>query len=87
MDVAVTVERIDHGFLRSARQRLRLADQDTPLRVRWTDARPATPGISPHAISLDLGRLPGGRYRLTLSLTPADGRPVMATREVELMEP
>jgi hypothetical protein len=86
-DVAVTVERIDHGLLRSAWQRLGLAEKDTPLRVRWTDARPATAGIAPHAISLDLGKLPSGRYRLTLSLTPADGRPVTASREVELMEP
>jgi hypothetical protein len=87
VDVAVTVERIDHGFLRSTRQRLGLADEDTPLRVRWTDARPAASGISPHAISLDVGNLPGGRYRLTLSLTPADGRAVSATREVQLTEP
>jgi hypothetical protein len=87
VDVAVTVERIDRGFLRSARQRLGLADEDTPLRVRWTDARPAALGISPHAISLDVGNLPSGRYRLTLSLTPADGRAVTATREVQLTEP
>ncbi|MFL5607142.1 MAG: hypothetical protein ACJ8AD_11900 [Gemmatimonadaceae bacterium] len=87
VDVAVTVERIDRGFLRSARQRLGLADEDTPLRVRWTDARPAASGVSPHAVSLDVGNLPGGRYRLTLSLTPTDGRAVTATREVELTEP
>jgi hypothetical protein len=86
VDVAVTVERIDHGFFRSARQRFGLADDDTPLRMRWTDARPAA-GISPHAISLDVGNLPGGRYRLTLSLTPADGRAVISTREVQLTEP
>jgi hypothetical protein len=87
VDVAVTVERIDHGLLRSARQRLGLADEDTPLRVRWTDARPAGSGISPHAVSLDVGNLPGGRYRLTLSLTAADGKAATATREVQLTEP
>jgi hypothetical protein len=87
VDVAVTVERIDHGFLRSARQRLGLADEDTPLRVRWTDARPVASGISPHAISLDVGNLPGGRYRLTLSLTPGDGKAVTASREMLLTEP
>jgi hypothetical protein len=87
VDVAVTIERIDHGFLRSAKQRLGLADEDTPLRVRWSDARPAASGISPHAISVDVSNLPGGRYRLTLSLTPSDGAPVTATREVQLTEP
>jgi hypothetical protein len=55
--------------------------------VRWTDARPAASGISPHAISLDVGNLPGGRYRLTLSLTPGDGKAVTASREMLLTEP
>jgi hypothetical protein len=84
VDVAVTVERIDHGFFRSARQRLGLADPDSPLRVRWTDARP-TGGAAPHAVSLDLGKLPVGRYRLTLALSAA-GEPVTASREIELLE-
>lgn len=87
LDVAVTVERIDHGFFRSARQRLGLADQDTPLKIRWSDAQPTANGSAPHAISLDVGNLPGGRYRLTLSLTPSQGAPVTVARELELTEP
>ncbi|NUS49013.1 MAG: hypothetical protein HOQ15_15565 [Gemmatimonadaceae bacterium] len=87
VDVAVTVERIDRSWFRSARQRLGLGDQDTPLRIRWTDARSAASGVAPHAVSLDLGNLPGGRYRLTLTLTP-DGAPAVAsTGEIELREP
>lgn len=86
VDVAVTVERIDHSWLRSTRQRLGLAEADAPLRIRWTDARPPASGIASHAVSLDLTNLPSGRYRLTLSLTPADGAPVTASREIQLHE-
>jgi hypothetical protein len=84
-DVAVTVERIDHGFLRSARQRLGLADPDSPLRVRWTDPRPGA-GATAHAISLDLGRLPAGRYRLTLTVAAGAGAPASSSREIELLD-
>ena len=87
VDVAVTVERIDRSWFRSTRQALGLADEDTPLRIRWTDARPSAGGVAPHALSLDLANLPGGRYRLTLSLTPQGATAVTSSREVELREP
>lgn len=87
LDVAVTVERVDRSFLRTARQRMGLAEPDSPLRMRWSDARPGAGGIAPHAISLDLGNLPEGRYRLTLSLVPAGGGVAASTaREVRLLE-
>jgi hypothetical protein len=87
VDVAVTVERIDRSWFRSARQRLGLGDQDTPLRIRWTDARSPASGVAPHAVSLDLGNLPGGRYRLTLTLTPDGAPPAVSSGEIELREP
>jgi hypothetical protein len=87
VDIAVTIERIDRSWIRSARQALRLADQDTPLRMRWSDARAATGGIAPHAVSLDLTNLPAGRYRLTLALTPDGASAVSSSREIELREP
>jgi hypothetical protein len=87
VDVAVTVERIDRSWFRSARQSLGLADEDTPLRIRWSDARSSPDGIAPHAVSLDLANLPAGRYRVTLSLTPQATPAVSASREVELREP
>ena len=87
VDVAVTVVRIDRSWFRSTRQALGLADQDTPLRIRWTDAQPSAEGIAARAVSLDLGNLPAGRYRLTLSLTPQGAEPVVATRDIQLREP
>ncbi|MES2178322.1 MAG: hypothetical protein V4550_10735 [Gemmatimonadota bacterium] len=87
VDVAVSVERIDHSWIRSARQRLGLTPVDTPIRIRWTDTRPRANGASPHAISLDLENLDSGRYRVTLSVTPLEGKPVTSTREIELIDP
>jgi hypothetical protein len=87
VDVAVTVVRIDRSWFRSTRQALGLADDDTPLRVRWTDAQPSGEGIAAHAVSLDLANLPAGRYRLTLSLTPQGGEAVTASRDIRLTEP
>jgi hypothetical protein len=87
VDIAVTVERIDRSWFRSARQAIGLADQDTPLRIRWSDARSATTGIAPHAVALDLANLPGGRYRLTLTLTPDGAPPVASSGEIQLREP
>lgn len=87
VDIAVTVERIDHSWFRSARQAFGLSDQDAPLRIRWTDARSAASGVAAHAVSLDLANLPAGRYRLTLTLTPQGAPPVAASGEIELREP
>lgn len=86
MNVAVTVERIDHGWFRSARQRLGLADADSPLRIRWNDARAVTSDVRTHAISLDLANLSAGRYRLTVSMSPAEGTTGTASREIELID-
>jgi hypothetical protein len=86
VDLAVMVERIDHGWLRSARQRMGITPQDAPIRVRWTDTRPPANRATAHAISLDLGKLEPGRYQVTLTLTPATGSAVSASREISLLE-
>lgn len=86
VDVAITVERVDAGLFRSIQQRLGFAEADSPVRMRWTDARQVTGGVSRYAVSLDLGNLAGGRYRVSLTLTPADRTPATASRELELID-
>ncbi len=83
VEVAISVERIDRGWMRSTRQRLGLTPVDTPIRMRWTDARPAGDGTAPHAVSLDLAYLDAGRYRVTLTLGTADS----TSREMQLLAP
>lgn len=86
VDLSLSVERVDHGWIRSARQRLRLTPVDTPLRIRWTDARPSADNAAAHAVSLDLANLDAGRYRVMLTLTSLDGVPVTTTREISLID-
>jgi hypothetical protein len=85
-DLSVTVERIDRGWLRSARQRLRLEDPDSPLRMRWSEPRPAGEGASARAISLDLVELAPGRYRISVEMNVAGGAPAVTSREIELLD-
>jgi len=86
-DVGVTVERIDRSWIRGAKQLLRLAEPDNPLRLRWNDARPAAPGQpAARAITLDLGNQSPGKYRITVGLIRADGSVVASTRAIELKE-
>ncbi len=86
MDVAVSVERVDHGWIRSTRQRLGLTPVDTPIRIQWTAMRPPSARAASHAISMDLANLDVGRYRISLQLRPADGTAVSTTREIELID-
>ena len=86
VDLALSVERVDHSWIRSARQRMKLTPVDTPLRIRWTDARPSTGDAAGHAVGLDLGNLDAGRYRVTLTVTPLDGAAVSTSREISLTD-
>jgi hypothetical protein len=80
------VERVDHGFFRSTFQKLGIAQDDSPLRLNWTDTRPVIGGVSTYAVSLDLGNLAPGRYRVSLALTSRDGKPLVTTRDLELAD-
>lgn len=86
MDVAVSVERVDHSWIRTTRQRLGLTPVDTPIRIQWSAMRPPGESAASHAISLDLANLDSGRYRVTLRIVPLDGVPISTTREIELLE-
>ena len=86
VEVAITMERIDAGFFRSVRQRLGIEEEDSPLRMHWTDARPVTGGVSSYAVSLDLRNLATGRYRLSLAVTARGAPPAATSRELELVD-
>jgi hypothetical protein len=86
-DVAVTVERIDRSWLRGARQRIGLAEKDSPLRLKWNDARPPQAGAAvSRAISLDLANLEPGQYRITVSLGRPNGETTTSARIIQLRE-
>ncbi|HEX5970478.1 MAG TPA: hypothetical protein VFY85_01040 [Gemmatimonadaceae bacterium] len=84
--VSISVERVDRSIFRSAFQKLGISQDDSPLRLAWTDTRPVVAGVSTYAVSLDLGNLAPGRYRISLSLGHGDHPPLVATRELELVD-
>jgi hypothetical protein len=85
LDVAVTVERIDRSWLRGVRQKLKLSDPDSPLRLHWSDARPTAGGEAlSRAISLRLANLEPGKYRITMALGHGEEVAATASREIEL---
>ena len=86
VDLTVTVERIDHSWFRATRQRLGLTPEDAPIRMKWTDARPAANRTAARTISLDLANLDAGRYRVTLAMTPSNGAVVTTSRELSLQD-
>ena len=85
-EISLSVERVDHGFFRSAFQRVGLADQDSPLKMHWSDARPVVGGVTTYAVSLDLSNLAPGRYRVSLALGGGDAPPATTSREFELTD-
>lgn len=86
LDLALSVERVDHSWIRSTRQHLKLTPVDTPIRIRWSDVHPSTGDIAPHAVAIDLGNLDAGRYRVTLTLSPASGPPISRSRDISLTD-
>ncbi len=64
-----------------------MAPADTPIRIQWADARPPADRAAPHPVSLDVGNLDAGRYRITLTVAPAAGPAVATAREVTLSDP
>jgi hypothetical protein len=84
--VSITVERVDHGFFRSTFQKIGIAQDDSPVKLDWSDTRPVIGGVSTYAVSLDLGNLAPGRYRVSLSLAGGQGPPLVTTRDLELVD-
>ena len=71
--------------MRGAKQMLKLAEPDNPLRLRWNDARPRRLGEAmPRAISLKLGNLEPGKYRITIDARSRGQRRGDALERVEL---
>jgi hypothetical protein len=84
--VSITVERTDHGFFRSAFQRLGVTESDSPLRMGWIDPRPVIGGVSTYAVSLDLANLSTGRYRISIAVTARDGSAITTSRDLALTD-
>jgi hypothetical protein len=80
---SLSVEPFDIGWTRRLAQRVGLTDPATGLRLQWQDAPRTVNGILSRAVRVDLSRLRGGKYRLTLAATTRDGS-ATSSREIEV---
>lgn len=84
--VSLTIARENEGWLRRAAEALRLTSRGTPLSVRWEEKPEAGSGIASRGVSVDLSRLPAGRYRIDLTITPDRRPPVVVSREMDIVD-
>ncbi len=80
---ALSVEPFDIGWTRRLAQRVGLTDPATGLRLQWDDAPRTVNGILSRGVRVDLSRLRGGKYRLTLTATTRDGS-ATSSRNIEV---
>jgi hypothetical protein len=80
---SLAVEPFDIGWTRRIAQRVGLTDPATGLRLEWDDAPRTENGILARGVRVDLSRLRGGKYRLTLTATTRDGS-ATSSREIEV---
>ena len=82
--VTITIERIREGLMRRTAERLHLASPFSPVKVQWREVPDGKNGIASRAVNLDLSQLGSGLYAISVTLTPADGAPVVSTRELRI---
>jgi len=81
--VSISIERIKEGWMRRTAERIHFKTPFSPMKLRWTEM-PGGNGISSRSVALNLSQLELGRYEITLTVTPGDGLPLVAKREVTL---
>lgn len=81
---ALSLERTEIGWMERAAERVHLAQSSTSLAIAWEEVPRSTNGIVAHGVKLDLSRLKGSRYRMTLRVTAADGSTATSLRDIEL---
>lgn len=69
---SLTVEQVGVSWARRAFERFHLADRTTALRLQWDEVVRPEHGIAGRGVRVDLSRLRGGHYLVTLAVS-ADG--------------
>jgi hypothetical protein len=80
--VSITIERIEEGWMRRTAERLHLATPFSPMTLQWMEVPDHVNGVASRSVTLDLSQLTPGRYEIRLSVSPTDGLPMVAKREV-----
>lgn len=79
---SLTVEQVGVSWTRRAFERLHLADRTTALRLQWDEVAKLQKGIAGRGVRVDLSRLRGGRYLVTLEASTNDHELAASAKEI-----
>lgn len=79
---SLTVEQVGVSWARRAAERFHLADPTTALRLQWDEVARPEQGVAGRGVRVDLSRLRGGRYQVTLDATATTGERASTGREI-----
>ncbi|HXF96590.1 MAG TPA: hypothetical protein VNI61_10885, partial [Gemmatimonadales bacterium] len=83
----LAVRRTGGGILRRAARAVGLAEPEQPVRLEWEEVPAFESGRVARALFLDLSALGRGRYRIELTVRPADQPPLTVARDLRLGAP
>jgi hypothetical protein len=79
---SLTVEQVGVSWARRAAERLHLTDPTTALRLQWDEVVKPQHGIAGRGVRVDLSRLRGGRYVVTLEASTSGSEVASAGKEI-----
>lgn len=85
LDVTLTLERTSTPWIRRAATRIGLARRATPLQIRWRESPGPEHGGAPRSVTVNVGDLAPGEYRVSLSAHGDDGAAATSTRTIVLV--
>ena len=79
---SLTVEQVGVSWARRAAERFHLADPTTALRLQWDEVARPEQHVAGRGVRVDLSRLRGGRYVVTLDVSARDGALASSAKEI-----
>jgi hypothetical protein len=79
---SLTVEQVGVSWARRAAERLHLTDPTSALRLQWDEVAQPNHGVAGRGVRVDLSRLRGGRYVITLDVAARGSDRASSTKEI-----
>lgn len=83
LPVSLTLTRTGEGALTRIARSMGLGSASTPMTIRWRETPSGVPVIT-RSVSLDVSRIPRGRYVLRMEVRPAGRASVSTSRVIQL---
>jgi hypothetical protein len=79
---SLTVEQVGISWARRAAERMHFADPTSALRLQWDEVVRSEHGVAGRGVRVDLSRLRGGRYVITLDVTTNGDAQASSAKEI-----